>query len=46
MKRTLGYNFTLVRPSDYDSLHDFYQKAAIADQAQLVLLRSAPDKAH
>jgi hypothetical protein len=39
VKRTLGYNFTFVRPSDYDSLHDFYQKVTIADQAQLALLR-------
>jgi hypothetical protein len=46
VKRTLAYNFTLVRPSDYGSLRDFYQKVAIADQAQLVLLRSAPEKAH
>ena len=46
VKRVLTYNFILVNPSDYDSLHDFYQKVAIADQAQLVLLRPASSKAN
>jgi len=37
--RTLAYNFTLLDPKDYPSLHDFYQKVATADQQQLVLTR-------
>lgn len=46
VKRTLDRNFTLASPSEYSSLHDFYQKVAIADQAQLVLLRPASEKAY
>jgi len=38
--RTLAYNFTLLDPKDYPSLHDFYQKVATADQQQLVLTRT------
>jgi hypothetical protein len=37
--RTLVYNYTLLDPKDYPSLHDFYQKVATADQQQLVLTR-------
>jgi hypothetical protein len=39
-KRTLAYNFTILGPTDYPSLHDFYQKVATADQQQLVLTRA------
>jgi hypothetical protein len=39
-KRTLAYNFTILGPTDYPSLHDFYQKVATADQQQLVLARA------
>lgn len=46
VKRALTCNFVLVSPSEYSSLHDFYQKVAIADQAQLVLLRPAQEKAN
>jgi hypothetical protein len=35
--RTLVYNFTVLNPTDYTLLHDFYQKVATADQQQLVL---------
>ena len=38
--RTLVYNFALLDPKDYPTLHDFYQKVATADQQQLVLTRS------
>lgn len=38
--RKLAYNFTLLEPKDYASLHDFYQKVATADQQQIVLTRS------
>ena len=44
INRTLAYNFTLLDPKDYDSLHDFYQKVATADQQQLVLSRAAVAK--
>ena len=30
--RTLAYNYTILDPKDYASLHDFYQKVATADQ--------------
>jgi hypothetical protein len=42
--RTLAYNFTLLAPSDYSSLRDFYQKVATADQQQLVLTRASAAK--
>ena len=42
--RTLVYNFVLLAPSDYPSLHDFYQKVATADQQQLVLAKSPAPK--
>jgi hypothetical protein len=38
--RTLAYNFTLLDPKEYASLHDFYLKVATADQQQLVLTRA------
>jgi len=40
VSRTLIYNFTLLDPKDYPTLHDFYQKVAVADQQQLVLTRT------
>jgi hypothetical protein len=40
VKRSLAYNFTLLDPKDYTTLHDFYQKVATADQQQLVLTRA------
>ncbi len=42
--RTLAYNFTLLDPKEYGSLHDFYQKVATVDQQQLVLTRAAVAK--
>jgi len=42
--RALAYNFTLLDPKDYPSLHDFYQKVATADQQQLVLTRAPAAK--
>jgi Domain of Unknown Function with PDB structure (DUF3857)/Transglutaminase-like superfamily len=38
--RVMGYNYTLLNPQDYSALHDFYQKAAAADQQQVVLTRA------
>jgi len=38
--RLLAYNFTILKPDDYQGLHDFYQKVAAADQQQLVLTRT------
>jgi hypothetical protein len=35
--RTLARFFTFVATNDYQTLHDFYQKVAAADQQQLVL---------
>ena len=42
--RTLLYNYTVLQPADYSSLHDFYQKVAAADQQQLVLTRATATK--
>jgi hypothetical protein len=42
--RNLVFNFTILAPADYPSLHDFYQKVATADQQQLVLTRSQAAK--
>ena len=42
--RLLVYNFALLAPTDYSSLHDFYQKVATADQQQLVLSRASAAK--
>lgn len=38
--RTVAFNFTILAPKEYGDLHDFYQKAATADQQQLALIRS------
>jgi hypothetical protein len=38
--RVLAYNYTLIDPKDYGSLHDFYQKVATADQQPIVLTRA------
>lgn len=42
--RVLAYNYTMLDPKDYSDLHDFYQKAATADQQQLVLSRASVAK--
>ncbi len=39
--RALIYNYTVLSPTDYSSLHDFYQKVATADQQQIVLTRTS-----
>lgn len=44
--RTLITKFTTVSPADYGALHDFFRQVVIADQAQLVLTRSAVTKAN
>ncbi|MGD0832160.1 MAG: hypothetical protein ABR907_14550, partial [Terracidiphilus sp.] len=44
VQRALAYNFTLLDPKDYPSLHDFYLKVATADQQQLVLTRAPAAK--
>lgn len=41
VSRKLAYNFTLLDPKDYGSLHDFYQKVSTADQQPLVLTHAA-----
>jgi hypothetical protein len=40
VRRTLAYNFTLLDPSVYSNLHDFFLKVAAADQQPLVLTRT------
>ena len=35
--RVLVRNFTLLDASDYGKIHDFYEKAAVADRQQLAL---------
>ncbi len=42
VKRSLVRGFTLLPAADYASLRDFYQKAATADQQQLVLKIAPP----
>jgi hypothetical protein len=42
--RALAYNFTILNPGEYSSLHDFFQKVASADQQQLVLTPTLPVK--
>jgi hypothetical protein len=42
--RLFSRAFTLVKPEEYQSLHDFYQKVAAADQQQLVLTTSPTGK--
>ncbi|MGB6687186.1 MAG: DUF3857 domain-containing protein [Terracidiphilus sp.] len=39
--RQFARAFTFSKPEEYQSLHDFYQKVATADQQQLVLARAA-----
>ncbi len=39
--RQLARGFTFAKPEEYQSLRDFYQKVATADQQQLVLTRTA-----
>jgi hypothetical protein len=39
--RLLAYNYTVLDSKEYSELHGFYQKAAAADQQQLVLTRVA-----
>jgi hypothetical protein len=39
--RLLAYNYTVLDSKEYSELHGFYQKAAAADQQQLVLTRAA-----
>jgi hypothetical protein len=39
--RQLARAFTFAKPDEYQSLHDFYQKVAAADQQQLVLTRAS-----
>jgi hypothetical protein len=34
------YNYTILDPKEYGSLHDFYQKVAAADQQQITLARN------
>lgn len=38
--RDLVYNYTILNPKEYGSLHDFYQKVAAADQQQITLTKS------
>ncbi len=38
--RTLVYNYTILGPSEYGNLHDFYQKVAAADQQQITLAKT------
>jgi transglutaminase-like putative cysteine protease len=40
VNRVFARNFTLLAPNGYNSLHDFYQKLAAADQQQIVLTRA------
>ena len=39
--RTLARAFTVAQPAEYQDLRGFYQKLAAADQAQLVLAKTA-----
>jgi len=39
--RSLIYNYTILDPREYGTLHDFYQKVAAADQQQITLTKSA-----
>jgi hypothetical protein len=42
--RQLARAFTFAKPEEYQSLRDFYQKIAAADQQQLVLTTAQPGK--
>jgi hypothetical protein len=44
VQRTFARNFTLLNPTDYNDLRDFYLKLATADQQQLVLTRAPAAK--
>jgi hypothetical protein len=41
VQRAFARNFTLLGPTDYNDLHDFYLKVAAADQQPLVLTRTS-----
>jgi hypothetical protein len=43
--RDLLYNYTILNPNEYGSLHDFYQKVAAADQQQITLTKTAANTA-
>jgi hypothetical protein len=40
--RILARGFSSAKPEEYQDLRGFYQKVAAADQAQLVLVKTAP----
>ena len=40
--RVFARGFSSAKPEEYQDLRGFYQKVAAADQAQLVLTKSAP----
>jgi hypothetical protein len=42
VSRQFARAFTIAKPEEYQSLRDFYQKVATADQQQLVLTASSP----
>jgi len=42
INRSLARAFTFAKPEEYQDLRAFYQKIAAADQAQIVLSKSAP----
>jgi hypothetical protein len=42
--RSVASDYAVVDPKDYGKLHEFYQKLATADQQQIVLARTQPDK--
>jgi hypothetical protein len=39
--RNLVYNYTILAPTEYAALHDFYQKVAAADQQEITLSKIA-----
>jgi hypothetical protein len=41
VSRLYARNFVLIKPADYQQLHDFYVKMAAADQQQIVLTHAA-----
>ncbi len=41
VSRLYARNFVLIKPADYQQLHDFYTKLAAADQQQIVLTHAA-----
>jgi hypothetical protein len=44
LARAFVRSFTLAKPEEYQDLRGFYQKVAAADQAQLVLAKTAPSE--